>query len=82
MDSRIPVCTITKKVAYYLDAASAESLPTALQVRNRRGHLTAIVLKDSPVQLRPTLTSRGFSFVQALPSGHECWALRGVRGSR
>jgi hypothetical protein len=84
MDSKIPVRTASGRITQWLDAERIEALrlPETWLIRNRRGFLKGVRLKDVTAQARPTLSGAGQCFVQHLgTSGHQCYALTGVVGS-
>ena len=82
----IPVLTSSNKVTSYVSAERAAIFPLCRQIRNKRGHIKA-VLESVDTEITQDLIRRGkpsrwgMSFEQAIDTGH-VWALKGVRGSK
>lgn len=84
--NRIPVLSASGSVSSYTSIDTAASLPRCRQVRNKRGHITAVrASADTPwtqdLIARGKTSKWGQSFEQSVATGH-VWALKGVRGSR
>jgi hypothetical protein len=79
---KIPLVSPDNRIVGYCDADRAPWLE-GVRLRFDRKHRVVEVLVGA-VTCRTTelLDRTGQAFVQTLPSGRECFALRGVTGSR